>query len=289
MHSNSISKNFQFFNIKENLNSQLNKSMQQNIDAKNMTKKAMIDNAASKCYMLNEASLGIHCTRIPRSMEISDVVKFFNVYGEIDSIGYESKKGTCDILYYDIRSSIAAFIALQNYSFDKKHILRINFIGMDYLKEIQKTSFVILKLINDQNGFVKKYEIEEFARSYGDFHLVEPIISGCFIIYFYDSRQCNQCISKSHLEFDNKFKYAVFPYYKNLYKPIEFSKKSQKNDSKFELLTTKFDEFNDNLESGLNDKDFKIYVPIVGQQKSFHCKLFISLFNRQASNELMNK
>lgn len=265
--------------------------MHQNADTKNKTKKPFqkisSDRTAAKCYMLNDASLGIHCTKIPKSMEIDDAIKFFNVYGEIDSIGYEPKKGSCDVIYYDIRSSIAAFIALQNYSFDKKHILRLNFIGMDFLKEIQKTPFVILKLVDNHDQFTKKDEIEHFARSYGDFHLVEQAENGEFIIYFYDSRQCNQCISKPNVEFSNKFKYTIYPYYNFLNQSADTSQKKRKNVS--QIQTKKLDEFNDKLEDSFSDKDIKIYIPAPGQNKSFHCRLFLSLFKKQALQDSMKK
>lgn len=271
---------------KDTLSSQRNKSIPSNIDTKNKSKKApnqkaSFDQTADKCYMLNNATLGIHCTRLPKSMEMVDVIKFFNVYGEIDSIGYQPKKRFCDVIYYDIRSSIAAFIALHNYSFDEKHILRINFVGIEYFEKIRKTPFVSLRLINECEDFLPKNDVEQFARSYGDFHLVESTVNGGFIIYFYDSRQCNQCLAKSNIEFNDRFKYVIYPYYNYLSEPIDTAELEDKNNFINKILTTNFDEFDNKIDKYINEQDIQIYTPAPSQYNSFHYRLFISLFNKQ--------
>lgn len=247
--------------------------------------KPPIDRTASRCYMLNEATLGINCKGFPKSMLINDVINFFSVYGEIDALGYEPEKKSCKVIYYDIRSSVAAFIALQKYSFDEKHVFTISFIDMNYFSQVEKTSFILLRLINNNNNnkFPSIEEVEQFARSYGDFHYVEPTTFGGFIIYFYDSRQCSQCLGNQNIEFTNNSRYSILPYYNCLNKFCD-SKLNKEEGIFIEVPTINVEKIENNLKDSLKNLEVQIYQPAPIQHSNFHSKLLMTLFTKYSSS-----
>lgn len=228
--------------------------------------------AATNCYMLNNATLGIFCTGIPNSFTLDSIHNFFQRYGEMKRIKYNESKRSCVIIFYDIRSAVNAYVAVNNYEFDQFHALRLKFLKPDDLKRENITHCIYLKLLNSNSTPPSVTLIENFARTFGDFHFVEPFSDSCFLIHFYDYRQSIQCLQQSVVEFQNT-KFAMYLHYTTINSANSVSNNQFLNDP------PQFDK----LDSSFAKLSGRIYTPSQSHHNDFYYHLISSIVHNYSS------